>query len=65
MNILATSDIHCNLSKLKKIEYKNADMLIIAGDLTNIGLKIELKEVLEKNIFFQTYKNKNSSSWKS
>ncbi|MGL6185486.1 MAG: metallophosphoesterase family protein [Clostridium chrysemydis] len=48
MKILATSDIHCNLNRLKKIKYKEADILIVAGDLTNIGLKIELKEVLDK-----------------
>lgn len=58
MNILATSDIHCSLKKLKKIEYKNADILIIAGDLTNIGLKIELKEVLDKISSFTHIKTK-------
>lgn len=58
MNILATSDIHCNLRKLKNIKYKNADMLTIAGDLTNIGLKIELKEVLDKISSFKHIKTK-------
>lgn len=58
MKILAISDIHSSLNKLKPIQYKNADMLIVAGDLTNIGLKIEMKEVLDKIDSFKHIKHK-------
>ena len=45
--IIAISDIHSNLNLLKPIQYKKADFLLVAGDLTNIGLKTELQEVLD------------------
>lgn len=46
--ILAISDIHSNLNILKPIQYKKADFLLVAGDLTNIGLKTELQVALDR-----------------
>lgn len=58
MKILSISDIHCNLNKLKPIKYKYADILIIAGDLTNIGSKFELKNVIDKIDSFEHIKHR-------
>jgi 3',5'-cyclic AMP phosphodiesterase CpdA len=46
------------LNKLKPIKYKKADFLLIAGDLTNVGLKIEMKEVLDLISSFEHIKHK-------
>lgn len=58
MKIIAISDTHNNFGKIKSIKYKEADFLIIAGDYTNIGMKIEHKEFLDKISSFTHIKNK-------
>lgn len=45
--ILTISDIHSNLNLIKPLKYKDADFLLVAGDLTNIGLKVELQAMLD------------------
>lgn len=58
MKIIATSDIHSNVNKLKSIRYKKADLLIVAGDLTNCGFKYELIKVLDMINSFSHIKHK-------
>lgn len=48
VRILALTDIHYNLSNLRKIIEKNreVDLILVAGDLTNFGGNREAKDVL-------------------
>lgn len=48
MKILMCSDIHYSPTILKKLKYKEADMLIVSGDLGNWGTTIEITDVLEE-----------------
>ncbi|MGL4425095.1 MAG: metallophosphoesterase family protein [Cetobacterium sp.] len=56
--ILAISDLHGRVSQLKKVKYKEADFLFVVGDLSNIGLKLELVQVLDMIDGFNHIKNK-------
>ena len=59
MKIIQISDLHGDLKYLEKAKdyLKNADLIIISGDITNFGKKEKAKEIIEiisnlnKNIF--------------
>ncbi len=48
MNIIAISDIHGNLNVIDEIsdQIKESDLVIISGDITKKGTRLEAKEVL-------------------
>ncbi len=50
MRLICVSDIHSRYSNIEKIksELKKADVLIIAGDITNFGDKDEAREILRE-----------------
>lgn len=52
MKIVALADIHGELEKLEKvtsfIKEKNADVVVIAGDLTRFGPKKDAEEIIER-----------------
>lgn len=48
MKIVAISDIHSSYSLSLNIEKSEGDILIIAGDLTQLGMEWEMKKILDK-----------------
>ena len=48
MKIVAISDIHSSYNLSSKLAEQEGDMLIIAGDLTQLGMEWEMKKMLDK-----------------
>ncbi len=57
MKIIAISDIHNNYSALKNLEqeFSEADLVIIAGDITHFGTDKDAKKIIEE---FEKYNKK-------
>lgn len=48
MKILALSDLHSQISKeIKNIDYSNIDIICIAGDITNYGVKEDYRKIFK------------------
>ena len=48
MKILALSDLHSNITQeIRNIDYSSIDLICIAGDITNYGLKEDYKKIFK------------------